>query len=181
MNRFIIDHHPGAIAKQLCDKHIVKMPTEEAQMLCTTIRQYAPDYADEHELYKTAHPKHPCTIWAGKTRANFMFAYELYEAMLNEYKHRFMRDHGAGNPSTTNPLASSEHIRYASRFIPEGSLTPHPECFGEHTHLVTKQPWPVDSYRQYYIVDKMDIALYNNGRDMPMWLLDAKNKIERTF
>ena len=35
MNRFIVDYHPDAIAKALCDQHVVKMPLEEAQMLCT--------------------------------------------------------------------------------------------------------------------------------------------------
>ena len=53
MNRFLIEHHTDAIAKSLCDQHIVKMPLEEAQMLSqlygmtqteTTLRT--------HELYK---------------------------------------------------------------------------------------------------------------------------------
>ena len=26
MNRFIVDYHPDAIAKALCDQHVVKMP-----------------------------------------------------------------------------------------------------------------------------------------------------------
>ena len=47
MNRFLIDHHPDAIAKQLCDQHIVKMPLEEAQMLCTSLWHHAPDYAED--------------------------------------------------------------------------------------------------------------------------------------
>lgn len=181
MNRFIIDHHPVGIARQLCDKHIVKMPLEEAQMLCTVVRKYAPDYADEHELYKTAHPKHPCTIWAGETRANFMFAYTLYDAMLEEYKYRYHRDHGAGNPSVTNPKATRYHLLDAAKHIPEGGLTKHPECFSEHTHLVTKEPWPVSSYRAFYIVDKMRIAEYNNGREMPLWLAEAKYNLEGTM
>ena len=41
MNRFLIEHHPDAIAKSLCDKHIVKMPLEEAQMLCTAVWHHA--------------------------------------------------------------------------------------------------------------------------------------------
>ena len=50
MNRFLIEHHPDAIAKSLCDKHIVKMPLEEAQMLCTSLWHHAPEYAEEHGL-----------------------------------------------------------------------------------------------------------------------------------
>ena len=35
MNIFYIEKTPKEIAKNLCDKHIVKMPLESAQMLCT--------------------------------------------------------------------------------------------------------------------------------------------------
>jgi len=55
MNRFLIDHHPDAIAKQLCDQHIVKMPLEEAQMLCTAVWHHRPDVAEEYGLYKPVH------------------------------------------------------------------------------------------------------------------------------
>ena len=47
MNRFIIEDTPSKIAKSLCDQHIVKMPLEEAQMLCTALWHHVPDYAEE--------------------------------------------------------------------------------------------------------------------------------------
>ena len=50
MNRFIIEHHPDAIAKSLCDQHIVKMPLEEAQMLCTALWHHDPEYAEAKGL-----------------------------------------------------------------------------------------------------------------------------------
>ena len=37
MNRFIIEQTPYLISKSLCDQHIVKMPLEETQMLCTAL------------------------------------------------------------------------------------------------------------------------------------------------
>ena len=58
MNRFLIDHHPDAIAKSLCDQHVVKMPLEEAQMLCTAVRVHAPLFAEGNGLYKTAYLNH---------------------------------------------------------------------------------------------------------------------------
>ena len=69
MNRFLIDHHPAAIAKSLCDKHIVKMPLEEAQMLSFAVKRYVPDIEGLQGGPK-AHAKHPCTTWAGDTRGN---------------------------------------------------------------------------------------------------------------
>ena len=62
-----IEQTPQEIAKSLCDQHVVKMPLEEAQMLCTTLWHHAPDYAEEHGLYKPVHQKHPCTLWAMAT------------------------------------------------------------------------------------------------------------------
>ena len=51
MNRFIIEGEPQKIAKSLCDQHVVKMPVEEAQMLCTALWYHAPEYAEEKNLY----------------------------------------------------------------------------------------------------------------------------------
>ena len=55
MNRFIVDEDPVIIAESLCDQHIVKMPFEEAQMLCTVLWHPAPEYAKENDLYKPVH------------------------------------------------------------------------------------------------------------------------------
>ena len=43
MNRFIIEEDVEGIAKSLCEQHIVKMPLEEAQMLCTSLWHHAPE------------------------------------------------------------------------------------------------------------------------------------------
>ena len=94
MNRFIIERNPIGIAQSLCDQHVVKMPLEEAQMLCTALWHHAPDYAEEHNLYKPVHQKHPCTLWAMETRENYMWAYCLYRAMLFEYGARYKKTHG---------------------------------------------------------------------------------------
>ena len=78
MNRFIIEKTPFEISKSLCDQHVVKMPLEEAQMLCTALWHHAPEFAEEKNLYKPVHQKHPCTLWAMETRANYEFAFNLY-------------------------------------------------------------------------------------------------------
>ena len=38
MNIFVIDHDPVKAAEMQCDKHVVKMIVESAQILCTTHR-----------------------------------------------------------------------------------------------------------------------------------------------
>ena len=75
MNRFIIEENAIDIAKSLCDQHVVKMPLEEAQMLCTALWHHAPEYAEEKDLYKPVHQKHPCTLWAMECQLNYAFAF----------------------------------------------------------------------------------------------------------
>ena len=162
MNRFLIDHHPDAIAKQLCDQHIVKMPLEEAQMLCTAVWHHAPDYAEEHGLYKPVHQKHPCTLWAMENRANFRFGLSLMSAMLNEYTWRYGKVHGAGKHEVA--LYNARHL------LPDGDVTPHPQCFSGHDNLKTDEDWPIMAYRAFYVVDKSKFARYNKGREMPQWM-----------
>ena len=52
MNRFIIEDTPSKIASSLCDQHIVKMPLEETQMLCTVLWQYTFRYNKIHGASK---------------------------------------------------------------------------------------------------------------------------------
>jgi hypothetical protein len=161
MNRFIIADTPQEIAQALCDKHVVKMPLEEAQMLSTVLRQANPEYADDCDLYKVAHAKHPCTLWAGKTRANYMFAFRLWNHMCLEYTHRYGRNH-----------ASERFIRAfreGARYIPSGDMTPHPECFGEHAHLKSGDDWPVDSYRKFYHTKQHRFDMRWRNRNKPTW------------
>ena len=166
MNRFIIDNHPDAIAKQLCDQHIVKMPLEEAQMLCTALRFHAPDYAERRGIYKKAYSKHPCTLWAMETRANYNFATRLYVAMLDEYRYRYGKEHGAGKH--LNSIIEGE------RYIPEGDLTRHPQCFSGHDECKTDEAWPVIAYRSFYVTKiesfKRPMS-YRKGREIPKWIL----------
>jgi hypothetical protein len=161
MNRFIIDDRPFKISRQLCDQHIVKMPLEEAQMLCTALWHHAPEYAEEKQLYKPVHQKHPCTLWAMETRDNYNFAHVLYDQMLAEYTHRYGKIHGA----------SKHHkaLIEGQFFIPEGKMTKHPQCFSGHDDCKTDEFFPINAYRAFYRVDKARFARYNRGRNKPEW------------
>lgn len=164
MNRFLIEHHPDAIAKSLCDQHVVKMPLEEAQMLCTSLWHHAPEYAEEKGLYKPVHQKHPCTIWAMDNQMNYAFAWRLYTSMLYEYTKRYNKTHGA-----------SKHwaaLRDGVKYLPDTTnfCTPHPQCFSGHDELKTDEHWPIQAYRAFYKVDKLRFARYNKGREMPEWM-----------
>ena len=58
MNIFVLHQNPQTAAEMMCDKHVVKMILETAQMMCTVVASY-----DHDTPYRPTHSKHPCTIW----------------------------------------------------------------------------------------------------------------------
>lgn len=64
MNLFVLDKCPHKSAKLMCDKHVVKMILEVAQMLSTAHRELESNIVtDDCLLYKKTHLNHPSTIW----------------------------------------------------------------------------------------------------------------------
>ena len=169
MNRFLINYTPDLIAADLCDKHVVKMPLEEAQMLCTVVRKYNNEYADEHELYRAVHQKHPCTIWAGMTSGNYNFSLGMFDAMCTEYRYRYGRTHAS--------YRLYDALKDAEKYVPSGTMTPHPECFSEHTHLKSGKDWPIVSYRQFYKTKQDRFKMVWTKRPVPYWFEDAYHAV----
>lgn len=84
MNIFVVDPDPNKAAASLCDKHVVKMPLETAQMLCSVSWRFGVPAP-----YKQAYAKHPCTLWAGETLANWAWLVEHGIALCAEYERRY--------------------------------------------------------------------------------------------
>ena len=107
MNIFILDENPAKAAKYHCNKHVVKMILESAQMLSTVhwhylyediknknlprifkrqrdkleyIKAHSP--LELHPPYKMTHIHHPCTIWSTMSYGNYMWHIELAQALL---------------------------------------------------------------------------------------------------
>ena len=94
MNIFYLDRHPIKAAQMMCDKHVVKMILESAQMLSTAHRVLDGDeYADEVGLYKMAHKNHPSTIWVRSSLENYTWLYDHMVALMVEYTYRYGKHH----------------------------------------------------------------------------------------
>ncbi len=91
MNVFAVDPDPVRAARALCDRHVVKMAVEAAQILCTAARtrfgQEAP--------YRATHAGHPCVAWAAARRANWEWLVRHGLALGDEYERRFGRVHAS--------------------------------------------------------------------------------------
>ena len=90
MNIFHLDKDPEICAVYHCDKHVVKMILETAQMLSTAWRQSDTPPA---LAYKEAYLNHPMTKWVRETQYNYLWSYELFRELQAEYKHRYNKIH----------------------------------------------------------------------------------------
>jgi hypothetical protein len=72
MNIFYLDKSPYTCARYHCDKHVVKMILETAQLLCGA--HWATGGTAQ---YKPTHLNHPCAIWVRKSLSNYKWLCEL--------------------------------------------------------------------------------------------------------
>ena len=153
MNIFHLHKEPKICAEYHCDKHVVKMILETAQMLSTAYRR---NFGDNDDLYKTAYPKHPMTIWVGDSGGNFNWSMRLLDQLLYQYTMRYNKVH-----KTIRIYESllGKHTRWQCW---KTEFTPPPQCMPDeykHKDYIT-------AYKQYYIGEKKRFAKYT-GVDIP--------------
>ena len=147
MNIFHLHKDPEICASYHCDKHVVKMILETAQMLSTAYRRY---FGDNDVLYKTAYPKHPMTIWVGDSGANFFWSVKLLDQLLYQYTMRYNKVH------KTIKISNLLHKKYVRWQCWKTEFTPPPQCMPDeykHEDYIT-------AYKQYYIGEKKRFAKY---------------------
>lgn len=84
MNIFRPHPDPTDSARSLADRHVIKMALESTQLLSTITGG----------PYRPTHANHPCTLWAGASRANAAWLLAHGRALCDEYARRFGRVHG---------------------------------------------------------------------------------------
>ena len=116
MNIFILDEKPQIAAEYHCDKHVVKMILESAQMLSTThwlqaLQIFNKNISDFKRVrdakeflhvnlqenmkppYKMTHVRHPCTIWTTESIENYNWHVKLLFYLCCEYTKRYGKQH----------------------------------------------------------------------------------------
>ena len=160
MNIFYLDRDPKIAAQMMCDKHVVKMILESAQMLSTAHRVLDGDYrADRGGFYKMAHKNHPSTIWVRSSSENYRWLWKHFDALLKEYTHRYGKHH------------ATERLRNILYMPPLNivhgvPLTDPPQCMPE----VCKGEDTVLAYQNYYIIEKSGFARWTK-RETPAWFI----------
>ena len=179
MNLFILDNDPVKAAQLQCDKHVVKMIVESAQMLSTTHRvidgkesrrlsksgktmsKYWELNDDrEHILYKAVHMHHPCTVWTMENLSNYQWHYKHFVALCDEYKYRYKMVH-----------ASDTLLRHYLYFPPAkiktGNLTKQPLAMKSNPECMFEDV--VKSYRAFYQTKQDRFKMAWTNRQTPEW------------
>lgn len=164
MNLFVLHTDNRVNAQYHVDKHVVKMPIEATQLLCTVMRERCGiDYG-----YKSTYVNHPVTQWVGTCFLNFMWTISYAQELLNEYQYRFDRVHATQEvlndiDAYWGPINTSLSNRHR---------TPHHLAVSpELKHLE-----PVKAYRAYYLKTKKRLFKWTR-REVPSWIVDVPYEI----
>ena len=151
MNIFYLHEDTYQCAIAHCDKHVVKMILETAQLLCS-----AHWMTGGEAPYKLTHKNHPCAVWAREALGHYRWLADLGVELCNEYTHRYGKVH-----KTTGIIMD---LALNDPGIPEGWLRDPPQCMPDHC----KHENTVEAYRNYYKLEKAEIAKWKHS-DAPDW------------
>ena len=158
MNIFFLDYDTQKCAKYHCDKHVVKMILETAQLLCGVHW-----VAGSEAPYKLSHKNHPCSIWARKSLSNYLYLCDLGLELCKEYTFRYGKKH------KTQQIIEWCLINKPN--INDIDFTTPPKAMPDEF----KVDCVIESYRNYYRVAKASFATWKN-RVIPDWF-ENKNII----
>jgi hypothetical protein len=179
MNIFYLDRDPVVAAQLQCDKHVVKMIVETAQLLSTAHRMldgvletrlsksnrkqkyYALNNGLEDVVYKACHHNHPSAIWTRESNNNYNWLYCHFVALCDEYTHRYGKIH-----MTDTKLR--DVLKTPPRNIPITYMTPIKLAMGSNPECIDNSD-PVGSYRNYYKTKKDRFAMVWTKRNKPTW------------
>lgn len=150
MNIFYLDSDVKKCAQYHCDKHVVKMITEYAQLLSTACRVNGLEVG-----YKVTHNNHPCAKWVRESQANFLYLVDLQYYLHEEYKQRY------GAHKVHKAFTVVEELVLPD--LPEIEFTEPPKCVPDDFKYLST----VEAYRAYYLRDKVYFCTWKNTK--PYW------------
>lgn len=181
MNIFILDKDPVKAAQLQCDKHVVKMVLESAQMLSTVHRILdgkltripsksgktmvkawsLSDVEMDAKLYNAVHVGHPCTKWTMESKANYIWHYEHFKALSEEYTYRYGKVHKSWNDLAHLLSKAPKNISNIIQTEFKLAMGAAPECIDYMD--------PVGSYRAFYQTKQDRFDMSWTKRDIPEW------------
>lgn len=189
MNIFVLDKNPVIAAQLQCDKHVVKMIVESAQMLSTAHRlldgtmeetkkyvagsiparwrkgkQWRLANAEKDlKFYKAVHMNHPCTVWTMESVANYEWHHQHFEALCNEYTYRYGKIHNSEKLLLEDLIDPPENIPDVPMTQFKLAMKSTPECMYPDD--------PVRSYQEFYQTKQGRFKMIWTKRNKPSWFV----------
>jgi hypothetical protein len=165
MNIFVLSTDAKKAARLMCNRHVVKMITESAQMMAVACKEVGVAEEDMPLTQKgtpwkgTAHVHHPCTRWVVSNYNNFLWLFTHAKELNRQFRYRYDKagvDHASMRAIQTMREAIFSKVSDAwDKGLPnagpmsiEEPKTPFPRAFGDfevHEDVPT-----VQAYRAYY-------------------------------
>jgi hypothetical protein len=189
MNVFFLNYDAQKCAEMHIDKHVTKMCIEYPQLMSTAhrfldgeeytelsangrrIKRWRLSDVRENHLMLASHINHPSAIWVRDNVHNYMWLYQMWLYLLEEYRYRYGKNHAC---SRLIPyLAIRPHkIAIDRKFFPPTPAMP------TELKVLAENPIPgrkydsLKSYHNYYNVSKRSFASWRgkiNSRPIPEW------------
>lgn len=151
MNIFYLSSNPAEAAQSHCDKHVVKMIVETAQLLSTA--HWA---TGSKGPYRKTHINHPSAVWVRSSLANYRWLCQLGLELCYEYTRRYSRRHKSQD--------SLEWLSDNEPELPDAPFSDPPQCMPDDV----KCDDTVTAYRTYYRRYKAHMAQWRHS-DEPAW------------
>jgi hypothetical protein len=186
MNIFWLDENLQLCAQYHCDKHVVKMIIEYAQLLSTAHRilDSSSSYEEKSKnnriverfflddknlnfsLYKASHIKHPCAIWIREQIGNYSYLYQLFSYLHDEFVYRYGKIHSTfaklGIILKDGPKNIDQNL--------DVNYSSIPLCMPDEYKVDSY----IQSYRNFYIYGKSkSFNVTWKNREIPEWYLSA--------
>lgn len=179
MNIFYLNPEPKLCAEMHCDRHVLKMIIEYAQLMSTAHRVLDGEeyYAltangrkikrwrlnDEREggLMKASHINHPSNVWTRSSNNNYNWLYYMWRALCREYTHRYGKRHACEKYAV--------FIQDPPKNIPVDYKTQPPQAMPDECKIPGDS---VAAYHKYYIEKKAGFAKWTN-RETPKWFIEG--------
>lgn len=152
MNIFYLDYDIEKCVQAHCDKHVVKMCIEYAQLLSSVHHETGTGNAD---MYKLTHKNHPDAVWARSSLENYEYLISLAILLGEEYTFRYGKTHKS--------IGVVERLPFP-QLVSLGFTHP-PKCVHDDFKGIED---PVEAYREYYKRDKAYMCTWKN-RPVPDW------------
>ena len=161
MNIFFLDYDTQKCAQYHCDKHVVKMVLETAQLLCG-VHHMTPQLQNNYRTstvqvpYKLSHKNHPCAIWSRESLSNYLYLCDLGLELCKEYTYRYGKRH-----------KSQDVIEWClinKPNIVDKNFTTPPKAMPDEYKVNDV----IESYRNYYRGAKKSFAVWKH-KNLPEW------------